>query len=160
MVDDPDPSPVEGEPDPVVPADLAPLLTELEIASAIRSAQARHAREYALELLSIAQLARRRRCDDLMARGVRGGPGVDSRARVVPELADIREDFVAELALIRGCTQGEAGELAREAVLLTTVLEPTWSELFAGRIGIRQVRALVDLLGDVTAPVEIGRAHV
>src|SRR3712207_9424441 len=127
MVDDPDPSPVEGEPDPVVPADLAPLLTELEIVSGIRSAQARQAREYALELLIIAQLARRRRCDDLMARGVRGGPGVDSRARVVPELADIREDFAAKLALILGCTQGAAGELSRVALLLTTALESTRS---------------------------------
>src|SRR4051794_34139552 len=108
MFDDPDAPPLEGEPDPVVPADLAPRLTELEIVSGIRSAQARQAREYALELVSIAQLARRRRCDDLMARGAQGGPGVDSRARAVPELADVREDFVAELALIRGCTEAEA----------------------------------------------------
>jgi hypothetical protein len=160
MVDDRDPGPPrEGVPDPVVPADLAPLMTETEIVSGIRSAHARQAREYALELVAIAQLARRRRCDDLMARGPRGGPGVDSRARAVPELADVREDFVTELAVIRGCTELEAHAKAREAVLLTSVLEPTWSELFAGRIGIRHTRVMVDLLADAppTVAAEVQR---
>src|SRR3954453_22812293 len=107
MVDDGDGGPRLGEPVPFVPADLAPLMTETEIVSGIRSAHVRQGREYALELVAIAQLARRRRCDDLMARGARGGPGVDARARAVPELADVREDFVAELAVIRGCTELE-----------------------------------------------------
>ena len=108
MVEDGDAAPGEGEAVPFVPADLVPLMTETEIVSGIRSAHARQAREHALELVAIVQLARRRRCDDAMARGTDGGPGVDSRARSVPELADVREDFVAELAVIRGCTEVEA----------------------------------------------------
>src|SRR5215210_1432769 len=154
MFDDSDPSPAcQGEPDPIVPGDLAPRLSETELVADIWSAQSRQSREYAMELVAIARLARRRRCDDLMARGARGGPGVDSRATVTPELADVREDFVAELALIRGCTEIEALAKAREAVLMTTVLEPTWCELYAGRIGMRHGNVLVDLLADASPAV-------
>ena len=143
----------EGEPVPFVPDDLAPGLSETELVADIWSAQSRQSREYAMELEAVARLARRRRRADAMARGARGGPGVDSRAAAAPELADVTEDFVPELALIRGCTEAEAAVLARESILLTTTLAPAWSELYAGRIGVRHVKVLVDLLGDAAPDV-------
>ena len=149
----PQSEPPEGEPVPFVPDDLAPELSETELVADIWSAQSRQAREYAVELESIARLARRRRRTDAMARGAAGGPGVDSRATAAPELADITEDFVSELAVIRSCTEAEASVLAREAILMTTTLAPSWSELYAGRIGLRHVKVLVDLLGDASARV-------
>jgi hypothetical protein len=154
MFDDPEPGPPpEGEPAPFVPDDLAPRLSETELVADIWSAQTRQAREYAMELVAIARLARRRRRDDLMARGENGGPGVDTRALAAPELADVSEDFVTELALIRTCTETEALVLARESILTTTTLEPTWSELYAGRISVRHLKVMVDLLGDASPEV-------
>ena len=154
MWEDPEPRPpVDGVPVPFVPDDLAPELSEMELVADIWSAQARQAREYAMELEAIARLARRRRRADAMARGARGGPGIDSQATAAPELADVTEDFVSELALVRSCTEAEASVLARESILLTTTLAPSWSELFAGRIGVRHVKVLVDLLGDASPRV-------
>ena len=140
--------PADGAPVLVLPDDRASGLSETELVADIWSAQARQAREHAMELSAIAELAHRRRRADPMARGDRGGPGADSRAAAARELADLSEDFVTELALIRGCTEAEASVRAREAILLTTTLAPSWSELFAGRIGVRHVTVLVDLLGD------------
>jgi hypothetical protein len=66
--------------------------------------------------------------------------------------------FVTELALIRHCTESEAEMLAVESVLLTTNLTGTWSALYDGRLDVRKMRALVDLLGpakpDVAAKIE------
>jgi hypothetical protein len=68
-------------------------------------------------------------------------------------LAGVREDFVAELALSCRCSEAQATELLREALLATTVLAPTWVALDEGRIGPRHVRACVELLGDAPARV-------
>ena len=62
-------------------------------------------------------------------------------------LADVSETFVTELAMIRCCSEREAESLAIESILLTTKLRGTWSALYAGRIDVRKMRALVDLLG-------------
>jgi hypothetical protein len=149
-----EPRPAEdGEPVPFVPDDCAPELSETELVADIWSAQSRQSREYAMELQAIARLAHRRRGVDGMARGARGGPGVDARAMATPELDDISEAFVSEVALIRGCTDAQALVMARESILLTTTLAPSWSELFAGRIGLPHVKVLVDLLGDATPEI-------
>ena len=47
-------------------------------------------------------------------------------------LADVAEDFVSELAVVRRCSETEASRLAVESLLLTAKLAPTWSELCAG----------------------------
>ena len=130
--------------------------SERELAGYIGAADALEARSYAMRLLSVARLARRRRG----GRGLgtvdgRGGPGVDARALADPVLAGVDEDLVAELALIRGCTEAEAHTVLREAVLATTVLAPSWRALNAGRIGPRHLRALVDLLGDAAPEVAV-----
>ena len=65
----------------------------------------------------------------------RGGPGVDARALADAVLAGVDEDFVAELALARGCTEAEASTVLREALLLTGPLAPTWCRLNAGLLG-------------------------
>jgi hypothetical protein len=62
-------------------------------------------------------------------------------------LADVSETFVTELAMIRCCSEREAEQLAIESILLTTKLTATWSALYAGRIDVRKMRALLDLLG-------------
>src|SRR3954468_20912570 len=92
------PPPLEGELVPFVPDVVAAELSEMEVLAGIWSGQARQAREYALELQAVAQLAHRRpRTGELSTADGRGGPGVDSRALARPELGDVREDFVAEL---------------------------------------------------------------
>jgi len=138
---------------PVVPDARALGIPETELVADIRRAQARQAIEYACELQGIARLARRRRGLDLMARGMRGGPGLDARALASPQLDEVSEDFVTELALIRGCTENEALVLARESILVTTVLQPTWSELYRGHIGVRHFKVVVDMLGDAAPGV-------
>ncbi|MCV2488292.1 HNH endonuclease [Geodermatophilus sp. YIM 151500] len=125
----------------------------MELVSDIWAADAHAAREHARKAEAIARLARRRRRDALAERGDRGGRGLDSRMLVHPVLAEVSEDFVAELALIRNCSPSEAEALAVEAILLTTSLQPTWSELYAGRIDVRKMRAVVDLLGQVDPEV-------
>ena len=49
--------------------------------------------------------------------------------------------------MIRSCSEIEAEALAVESLLLTTKLRGTWSALYEGRIDVRKMRALVDLLG-------------
>src|ERR671912_1252492 len=126
------------EPAPPLPDVDAPVFTERELVAFIGASDAIEARNHAERLLLIARLARRRR-GVLGAADGRGGPGVDARALARPELLDVREDFVAELALTRGCSEHEASALLREAVLATTVLAPAWSALHAGRIGPRHL---------------------
>jgi hypothetical protein len=136
-------------PEPQLPDVDTDGFSERELVTYIGAADAIEAKNHAARLLSIARLARRRRClGELAAADGRGGPGVDARALADPALADIREDFVTELALTCRCSEAEAGALLRESVLATTVLAPTWAALDDARIGPRHMRACVDLLGD------------
>src|SRR5215218_652781 len=145
--------------DPDDPALLAPWTdpagaAEYELAADVREAIEQQARGYAYDLEAVARWARLRGKErDLSAADGRGGPGVDSRALADGVLAGVAEDFVAELALTRGCTQGEAHTVLREALLLTGPLAPTWCRLHAGLLGVRHAKAAVDLLGDAPAPV-------
>ena len=142
------------EPVPQPPGVDAGGLSEADLVLFIGAADAIEARNHASRLRWIAGLAGQRRCAGrLAAVDGRGGPGVDARALADPVLAGIREDLVAELALTRGCSEGEAVALLREAVLATTVLSPAWAALDEARIGPRHLRACVDLLGD--APPEV-----
>jgi hypothetical protein len=141
--------PQDGEPIPVLPSEVvSPELAELELVCDIWSADAHMAREHARQAATIAELARRRSVERDTAVGSRGGPGPDSRAVRPAALADVSDDFVSELALIRVCSEAEAGRLAAESILLTTTLAATWSELYAGRLTVRKARILLDLLGD------------
>jgi hypothetical protein len=141
----------EGEPVPEFDADD---FTEPELVTLLGAADAIEARNHAKRLLWIARLARRRRrTGELGTADGRGRPGLDARATADAVLAEVAEEFVAELALTRGCSEPEAAAVLREAILATTVLAPAWRALDAGRIGPRHLRVLVDLLGD--APAEI-----
>ncbi len=154
MFDDPDAGPPKaGGPEPGGPDVDAEGFTDAELVDYIGAADAIEARNHAQRLLSIARLARHRRGGGLATADGRGGPGVDARALADPVLLDVREDFVAELALTRGCSEFEASAMLREALLATTVLAPAWSALDAGRIGPRHLAVLVDLLGDATPQV-------
>jgi hypothetical protein len=84
--------------------------------------------------------ARRRRID---RRTGEFGPGRDTVDRRPPCLADVSGGFVPELALIRGCTEGEAAVLAVDSLVLVSRLPDTWAELYAGRIDARRARVLV-----------------
>jgi hypothetical protein len=132
-----------------------PHLSDFELTSDMQAASARVRRNRALELEAVAQLAHRRRRAGhaLSSASGRGGPGVDSRARADAATADVAEEYVAELALSRDCTEAEASALLREALLLTGPLTPVWSALYAGRISDRHVGAAVDLLGDAAPEV-------
>src|SRR5215218_9755202 len=142
------------EPVPHPPGVDAGGLSERDLVLFIGGADAIEARNHASRLRWIAGLAGRRRCSrSLAAVDGRGGPGVDARALADPVLAGIREDFVAELALTRSCSEAEALALLREAVLATTVLAPAWVALDQTRIGPRHLRACVDLLGDALPEV-------
>jgi Domain of unknown function (DUF222) len=145
-----DPTPVappaEGEELRVLPDDLAPLLSETEIVADIWSADARAAREHALLLRAVCVLARRRRLSTSAETS-----DATAGSRVHPELADLGEDFVSELALTRACSEFEADRLAVEAIRLCGKLSATWAELYAGRISIRKAQAIADLLGDLAA---------
>ena len=151
-------SPEEGEPLRWVPEDFAPHESETELVAGIWASDARQAREAALGAASIAALARRRRREHDRELGSLGGPGLDSRLRESDFLAGISETFVPELAQIRCCSEYEAEALAIESIILTTTLRGTWSALFEGRITVRKMRALVELLGpakpDVAAAIE------
>ncbi|TKJ33370.1 hypothetical protein A6V29_16120 [Blastococcus sp. CCUG 61487] len=137
-----------------MPADLmSPGSSELEIVADIWSADAHMAREHARQAAAIAELARRRSVERDADFGARGGPGHDSRAVRQPVLADVSDDFVTELAVIRNCSEAEASKLAVESLLLTTTLAAVWSELFVGRLTVRKARILVDLLGDASDAV-------
>src|SRR5688500_16564696 len=137
----PPPIPDDGVPIPDVP-DHSPALSDLELVADIWAADAREARDAAIRAASIAALARRRRIERDRDFGPLGGPGLDSRLRQSPVLAEVSETFVSELALIRCCSEKEAELLAIESILLTTKLTGTWSALYAGRIDVRKMRAL------------------
>src|SRR3712207_3775914 len=149
--------PEDGEPIPVLPAEVvSPQLGDFELVCDIWSADAHVAREHARQAATITELARRRSAERDTAFGARGGPGPDSRAIRPAALADVSDDFVSELALIRSCSEAEAGRLATESLLLTTKLAATWSELYAGRLTVRKARILLDLLGDADGAVAAG----
>ncbi|SEM09936.1 protein of unknown function, partial [Blastococcus sp. DSM 46786] len=151
------PGPLDGVPMPLLPGEVVPPASaEFELVCDIWSADAHMAREYARQAAAIAELARRRSVERDADYGPRGGPGPDSRAARPAALADVSDDFVSELAVIRGCSEAEAGRLAAESILLTTKLAPTWAELFAGRLSIRKARILLDLLGDAPDAVAAG----
>src|SRR5918994_7993326 len=129
--------PEDGELIPVLPSEVvSPQLGEFELVCDIWSADAHVAREQARQAATIAELARRRSAERDTAFGSRGGPGPDSRVMRPAALADVADDFVSELALIRSCSEAEAGRLAAESILLATKLAPTWSELYAGRLTV------------------------
>lgn len=132
---------------PDLPDDVASASSDLEIVADIWAADAREARYVAERAASIAALARRRSFERDRDFGQLGGPGLDSRLRQSPVLADVSETFVTELAMIRCCSEREAEVLAIESILLTTKLTATWGALYAGRIDVRKMRALIDLLG-------------
>ena len=149
--------PEDGEPVPVLPSEVvSPQLGEFELVCDIWSADAHMAREHARQAATIAELARRRSAERDTAFGARGGPGPDSRAMRPAALAGVSDDFVSELALIRDCSEAEAGRLAAQSLLLTTTLAATWSELYAGRLTVRKARILLDLLGDADDAVAAG----
>ncbi|TFV87434.1 HNH endonuclease signature motif containing protein [Blastococcus sp. CT_GayMR16] len=150
MDSEPDRAPEEGEPIRVLPEDLAPALTETELVADIWAADAREARYVAERAVSIAHFARRRRRQRLDEFGPRGSPGLDSRHRQPVALADYSETLVAELAFIRSCSEIEAESLLVESLVLVHELRGTWSALYEGRIDVRKMRALVDLLGPAT----------
>src|SRR5919107_5179560 len=105
--------PETGEPIPVLPSEVvSPELGEFELVCDIWSADAHMAREHARQAATIAELARRRSAERDTAFGARGGPGPDSRAMRPAALAGVSDDFVSELALIRDCSEAEAGRLA------------------------------------------------
>lgn len=145
--DEPPRAPEEGVRVRELPDSLAPGLSDLELVSDIWAADAREARHAAERATAIAALARRRAVERDREFGRLGGPGLDSRLRRSPVLAQVSDTFVSELALIRGCSEVEAEALAVESILLTTLLIGTWSALYAGEIDVRKMRALVDLLG-------------
>jgi hypothetical protein len=147
MDSEPDGPPEEGEPVHVLPEDLAPELTETELVADIWAADAREARYVAERAVSIARFARRRRRQRTDEFGPRGGPGLDSRHRQPVVLADFSETLVPELAFIRHCSEFEAEFLLVESLILIHKLRGTWSALYEGRIDVRKMRALVDLLG-------------
>ncbi len=147
--EEPERSPVEGEPIHLRPDEVVPEAeTELELVADIWAADSHAARTYAIKLVGVARLARRRGAERDAAFGPRGGPGPGSRSLRSAVLAEVSDDFVSELALIRQCSEAEATALAVEALVLTEKLPGTWSELFAGRLDERKARALVDLLAD------------
>ena len=140
--------PDEGELVHEVPDDVAAAaMSDLEVVADIWAADARESRYVAERAAAIAALARRRSVQHDRDFGQLGGPGLDSRLRASSVLADVSETLVTELAMIRCCSEREAELLAIESILLTTKLQHTWSELYAGRIDVRKMRALVDLLG-------------
>jgi hypothetical protein len=140
------PVPDDAVPVHVMPHDLEPSLSETELVADIWAADARESRYAAERAASIAALARRRHIERDRDFGPLGGPGLDSRYRQSPSLAEVSETFVTELALIRHCSEQEAEMLAVEAVLLTTKLTGTWNALYEGRLDVRKMRAVVDLL--------------
>ncbi|TFV47794.1 HNH endonuclease signature motif containing protein [Blastococcus sp. TF02A_35] len=145
--------PSEGELLLATREDLAPSLGDFELVADIWAADARAAR-YAAELAgAVAALARRRHIQRDAEFGHRGGPGHDSRLRRHQALAEVSETFVPELAMIRNCSEAEAETLALESILLTTKLRGTWHALYEGRLDVRKMRALVDLLAPVRQTV-------
>ena len=150
MDSEPDRPPELGEPIHVRPEDLAPALSETELVADIWAADARESRYVAERAVSIARFARRRRRQRDDEFGPQGGPGLDSRHRTPVVLADYSETLVPELAFIRHCSEIEAETLLVESLTLVHKLPGTWSALYEGRIDVRKMRLLVDLLGPAT----------
>ena len=150
MDSEPDRAPELGVPIRVLPEDLAPDLSETELVADIWAADAREARGVAERAVSVSHFARRRRRRRDDEFGPRGGLGLDSRHRMPVVLADYSETLVPELAFIRNCSETEAEFLLVESLILTNKLRGTWSALYEGRIDVRKMRALVDLLGPAT----------
>ena len=131
-----------------------PDLSEAELVEGMREAQVGQAMAYAEDLQAIARLAARRVREAELATGDgRGGPGVDARSLADPLLTRVREDFLAELALTRGCPEDQAGVLLREALLLTGPLAAVWAHLYGGVLTVPHVKAVTDLLGDADPDV-------
>ena len=95
-----------AEPVLLAPCVAVPDLSEAELVEGMHEAQLLQAMAYADDLQAIARLAARRaREADLTTEDGRGDPGVDARSLADPVLSRIREDFLAELALTRGCSE-------------------------------------------------------
>jgi hypothetical protein len=150
MESEPDRAPEDGDPVLMLPDDLAPALSELELVADIWAADAREARQVAERAVAVTRFARRRRRERLQEFGPRGGPGLDSNHRQPAVFADFSETLVPELALLRTCSEFEAERLLLESLILCTSLTGTWSALYEGRIDVPKMRALVDLLGTAT----------
>jgi hypothetical protein len=156
MDSEPDRAPEDGHPVLVLPDDLAPALSELELVADIWAAVAREARQVAERAVSVTRFARRRRRERLQEFGPRGGPALDSSHRQPAVLADFSETLVSELALLRNCSELEAERLLLESLSLCTSLTGTSSALYEGRIDVPKMRALVDLLGTATPTANPG----
>jgi hypothetical protein len=148
--EEPPPNPAGGVPIAVLPADLAPALSDMELVADIWAADAREARYVAQRAVSISRFARRRRRQRADEFGPRGGPGIDSRHRQPVVLADYSETLVAELAFVRHCSELEAETLLAESLILTNKLTGTWTALYEGRIDVPKMRLIVDLLRSAT----------
>ena len=147
MDSEPDRPPELGEPIHVRPEDLAPALSETELVADIWAADAREARHVAERAVSIARFARRRRRQRDESSVPTAAP-VSTAATARPVvLADYSETLVPELAFIRNCSEIEAETLLVESLILINKLPGTWSALYEGRIDVRKMRLLVDLLG-------------
>ncbi|MGY1724155.1 hypothetical protein [Blastococcus sp. SYSU DS0533] len=145
--------PGDGVPMPLRPGEVVPPASdEFELVCDTWSAAAHMAREHARQAAAIAELARRRSVERDAATAPAAGRGRYRAARPAA-LADVSDDFVSELATIRNCSEAEVGRLAAELILLTTTLAATWAEMSAGRLSIRKVRILLDLLGDASDAV-------
>jgi hypothetical protein len=134
--------PIHAEPDAV-----GAHLSDLELVCDIWAADARESRHVAERAAAVTALARRRSADRDRDFGSLGKPGLDSQLREPEALRQVSETFVTELAMVRGCSEVAAEALAVESILLTTKLRGTWSALYEGRIDVRRMKALVDLLG-------------
>ncbi len=145
--DEPPPRDDEGVQISSVPWDVDPSMTDLELVADIWAADAREARYVAERAVSVAAFARRRRIQRAQEFAPRGGPGPDSRFRQPAFLDDFSETLVPELAMIRCCSEFEAEQLLVESLVLVRALPGTWGALYEGRIDVRKMRALVDLLG-------------
>src|SRR3954447_913283 len=145
----------EGDDLALVAPDADPgQLVDYELVADMRELQTMQAVMYAGDLEAVARWAARRRTGLVLSTADgRGGPGVDTRALADAALAGIDEDFVAELALARGCTEVQASTVLREALLLTGPLAPTWCRLNAGLLSVPHAKAAVDLLGDAPPAV-------
>ena len=147
MFDDSSPGEDDGVPILAAPWDVDPSMSDLELVADIWAADAREVRYVAERAVSVAAFARRRRVQRAQEFGPRGGPGPDSRFRQPALLDDFSEALVPELAMIRCCSEIEAEQLLVESLVLVRALPGTWSALYEGRIDVRKMRALVDLLG-------------
>ncbi|WP_456565608.1 HNH endonuclease signature motif containing protein [Blastococcus sp. SYSU D00695] len=129
---------------PVLPSEVvSAAVGDVDLVADIWSTDARMAKEFAVQAATVAELARRR--------GVGGARAAGRVGAVAPA-----EEFVAELAVVRGCTEPEAARLLAQSLLLTGALAAVWSELFTGALSVRKAQILIDLLGDASGEVAAG----